>query len=195
MDDIRNLTGMHIDILREIGNIGAGNAATALSTLLNKKIEMAVPRVQIATFAEMMESIGGPEQVVACVYLRIEGEAPGNMFFVLPPEQAERFVRRMIGDDSFSFQGEAHELGCSALQELGNILAGSYLSALAIDMIGAVLSFGLLELSRVGDYAILIDTAIYDERRPDESINGHFFLLPDPDSFSIIFRALGVDGL
>lgn len=80
MDDIRNLTGMHIDILREIGNIGAGNAATALSTLLNKKIEMAVPRVQIATFAEMMESIGGPEQVVACVYLRIEGEAPGNMF-------------------------------------------------------------------------------------------------------------------
>ncbi|MCG6171515.1 chemotaxis protein CheC, partial [Anoxybacillus sp. LAT_11] len=95
-------------------------------------------------------------------------------------------------------------------QELGNILAGSYLSALAdftrlnlhpsvpalaIDMIGAVLSFGLLELSRVGDYAILIDTAIYDERRPDESINGHFFLLPDPESFSTIFRALGVDGL
>ncbi|CAM3918712.1 cheY-P phosphatase CheC [Geobacillus stearothermophilus ATCC 7953] len=209
LDDIRNLTGTHIDILREMGNIGAGNAATALSMLLNKKIEMAVPRVQIATFAEMMELIGGPEQVVACVYLRVEGEAPGNMFFVLPPDQAEKFVRRMTGDGSFSFQGEAHELGRSALQELGNILAGSYLSALAdftrlnlhpsvpalaIDMIGAVLSFGLLELSRVGDCAILIDTAIYDDRRPNESINGHFFLLPDPESFSIIFRALGVEG-
>ncbi|NNV04999.1 chemotaxis protein CheC [Geobacillus sp. C56-T2] len=209
MDDVRSLTGTHIDILREIGNIGAGNAATALSLLLNKKIEMSVPRVQIATFAEMMELIGGPEQVVACVYLRIEGEAPGNMFFVLPPEQAERFVRRMIGDDSFSFQDGADELGCSALQELGNILTGSYLSALAdftqlalhpsvpalaIDMLGAVLSFGLLELSRAGDYAILIDTAIYDERRPNESIDGHFFLLPDPESFSTIFRALGVSG-
>ena len=209
LDDIRNLTGTHIDILREMGNIGAGNAATALSMLLNKKIEMAVPRVQIATFAEMMELIGGPEQVVACVYLRVEGEAPGNMFFVLPPDQAEKFVRRMTGDGSFPFQGEAHELGRSALQELGNILTGSYLSALAdftrlnlhpsvpalaIDMIGAVLSFGLLELSRVGDCAILIDTAIYDDRRPNESINGHFFLLPDPESFSIIFRALGVEG-
>jgi len=208
LEDIFRLTGAHIDILREIGNIGAGNAATALSTLLNKKIEMAVPRVQVATFAEMMELIGGPEQVVACVYLRVEGEAPGNMFFVLPPEQAERFVRRMTGDDSFSFQGEADELGCSALQELGNILAGSYLSALAdftqlalqpsvpalaLDMIGAVLSFGLLEMSRAGDYAILIDTAIYDERRPKETIDGHFFLLPDPESFSTIFRALGVD--
>ncbi|WP_017437064.1 chemotaxis protein CheC [Saccharococcus caldoxylosilyticus] len=208
MDHIRKLTGTHIDILKEIGNIGAGNAATALSKLLNKKIEMAVPHVQIAAFDEMMELIGGAEQVVACVYLHIEGDAPGNMFFVLSLEQAERFIRQMTGDETFSFREHSTELGQSALQELGNILAGSYLSALAdfthlvlypsvpmltVDMIGAILQYGLLELSRAGDYAILIDTAVYDERRPEDSVNGHFFLLPDPDSFASIFRALGVE--
>ncbi|EZP78061.1 CheC, inhibitor of MCP methylation [Parageobacillus genomosp. 1] len=208
MDHIRKLTGTHIDILKEIGNIGAGNAATALSKLLNKKIEMAVPHVQIAAFDEMMELIGGAEQVVACVYLRIEGDAPGNMFFVLSLEQAERFIRQMTGDETFSFHEHPTELGQSALQELGNILAGSYLSAFAdfthlalypsvpmltVDMIGAILQYGLLELSRAGDYAILIDTAVYDERRPENSVNGHFFLLPDPDSFASIFRALGVE--
>jgi chemotaxis protein CheC len=208
MEHINKLSGAHIDILKEIGNIGAGNAATALSKLLNKKIEMAVPYVQIATFDEVMELIGGAEQVVACVYLRIEGDAPGNMFFVLSLAQAERFIRQMTGDETFTLDGHPSELGESALQELGNILAGSYLSALAdftnlafypsvpmltVDMIGAILQYGLLELSRVGDYAILIDTALYDERRPEDSVNGHFFLLPDPDSFASIFRALGVD--
>ncbi|MFC4184579.1 chemotaxis protein CheC [Saccharococcus thermophilus] len=208
MDDIHKLNGTHIDILKEIGNIGAGNAATALSKLLNKKIEMAVPHVQIAAFDEIMELIGGAEQVVACIYLRIEGDAPGNMFFVLSLEQAERFIRQMTGDETFSFHEHPTELGQSALQELGNILAGSYLSALAdftqlalypsvpmltVDMIGAILQYGLLELSRVGDYAILIDTAVYDERRPEDSVNGHFFLLPDPDSFISIFRSLGVE--
>ncbi|AEH48564.1 chemotaxis protein CheC [Parageobacillus thermoglucosidasius] len=209
MEHFKQLSGTHIDILKEIGNIGAGNAATALSKLLNKKIEMAVPHVQIATFNETMELIGGAEQVVACVYLRIEGDAPGNMFFVLSLAQAARFIQQMTGDETSSLlDGHLSELGRSALQELGNILAGSYLSALAdftnlnlyssvpmltIDMIGAILQYGLLELSRVGDYAILIDTALYDERRPEDSVNGHFFLLPDPDSFASIFHALGVD--
>ncbi|GGJ56122.1 chemotaxis protein CheC [Anoxybacillus voinovskiensis] len=208
MATIRDLNADHIDILKEIGNIGAGNAATALSQLLNKKIEMNVPNVQIVSFDEMMDLVGGAEQVVAAVFLRIEGEAPGSMFFVLSLPQAERFVKQMTGDALFSLASpHPSELGISALQELGNILAGSYLSALAdftkltlypsvpaltVDMIGAILQYGLLELSRVGDYAIVIDTAVHEEQQPEDSINGHFFLLPDPDSFVPIFRSLGV---
>jgi chemotaxis protein CheC len=202
------LNADHMDILREIGNIGAGNAATALSHLLNRKIEMNVPDVRIVSFNEMMELVGGADHIVASVFLRIEGDVSGNMFFILSLEQAERFIQQMTGNKDFAFAEEVSELGMSALQELGNILAGSYLSALAdfthlklypsvpalsIDMIGAILGYGLIELSRVGDFAIVIDTALHEENQVQDSVNGHFFLLPDPDSFEPIFRALGVE--
>lgn len=207
MSYLENLSKMHLDILKEIGNIGAGHAATALSSLLNKKIDMNVPDVRIISFNEMMELAGGAENVVACVFFRLEGEAPGSMYFILPLEQSERFIREITGDISFSIE-TASEMELSALQELGNIMAGSYLSSLSdfthlnlvptvpslsIEMAGAVLSAGLLELSKVGDYAIVIDTKLIEGEQALNSINGHFFLLPDPDSFETIFAALGID--
>ncbi|MFB6466662.1 chemotaxis protein CheC [Cytobacillus sp. Hz8] len=206
---IQNISTLHLDVLKEIGNIGAGHAATALSLLLNRKIDMKVPDVRIVSFDEMMEMAGGADNVVAGVFLRIEGEAPGSMFFVLPLQQATKFIQHMIGDESFRFEEPPYnEIALSALQELGNILAGSYLTslsdftrldlypsvpALTIDMVGAIISYGLLELSQVSDYAIVIDTALNEEvDKISESVRGHFFLLPDPDSFHIIFQALGV---
>lgn len=208
MSYLKTLSTMHLDILKEIGNIGAGNAATALSTLLNKKIDMNVPSVSVITFNEMMELAGGPENVIACVFLRIEGDAPGSMYFILSLEQGERFIHKITGDSNFSIDSSYTDIAISALQELGNILAGSYLSALSnltnlnllptvpalsIEMAGAVISAGLLELSKVGDYAIVIDTELMEvEQENMKSINGHFFLLPDPDSFETIFSALGM---
>lgn len=208
MNFFEKISTIHLDLLREIGNIGAGHAATALSKLLNKKIDMKVPDVRIVSFDEMMNVMGGIENVVAGVFLRIEGDAPGSMFFVLPVEQASRFIREMINDDQFSFNTPPYsELGLSAYQELGNILAGSYLSslsdftnlslypsvpAISIDMAGAIISYGLLELSQVSDYAIVIDTALIDDDNDKEVVKGHFFLMPDPPSFSTIFKSLGV---
>lgn len=206
----KRISTIHLDILKEIGNIGAGHAATALSTLLDKKIDMKVPSVKVVSFDEMMEMAGGPDNVVVSVFLRIEGDAPGSMFFLLPLEQASRFIRTMLKDDSFSFDHPPYsELGLSAMQELGNILSGSYLSslsdftqlhlwpsvpALSIDMAGAIIGFGLLEISQVSDYAIVIDTALKEDDVEDsESVKGHFFLLPDPQSFENIFQALGVE--
>ncbi len=209
MSLIKNLSSTHIDILKEVGNIGAGNAATALSKLLNKKIDMKVPDVKIVTFNEMMEVVGGAENVVASVFLRVEGDAPGSMFFILSIEQASRFIKYLTNDSEFNLESPPYpELALSALQELGNILTGSYLTsfsdftnlnfhpsvpAISIDMVGAIISYGLIELSTVGDYAILIDTALQEEDQTiNDSVKGHFFLLPDPDSFSIIFKSLGV---
>ncbi|MCA1030094.1 chemotaxis protein CheC [Bacillus timonensis] len=206
LDKINNT---QIDVLKEIGNIGAGHSATALSKLLNKKIDMKVPDVKIVTFDEVMDLAGGPENIVASVFLRIEGDAPGSMFFVLSLAQASRFIQQLTGDNSFSFDNPPYaEIAISALQELGNILSGSYLSslsdfthlrlypsvpALSIDMVGAILGYGLIELSQVSDYAIVIDAAINeDEVGEDEYVKGHFFLLPDPDSFQRIFQSLGV---
>ncbi|WLR52359.1 chemotaxis protein CheC [Bacillus tianshenii] len=205
----KQITNQHLDILKEVGNIGAGNAATALSQLLDKPIDMTVPDVRIVSFDDMMDMMGGSENVVASVFLRIDGEAPGSIFFMLPLEQANRFTQQITGVKECSFDTPPYsEISVSALQETGNILSGSYLSALsdftklhfypsvpalAIDMVGAVLSYGLIEISQQTDYAIIIDTALTEVGKPDaEKIDGHFLLLPDPDSFSTIFNALGV---
>ncbi len=200
----------HLDVLKEVGNIGAGHAATSLSKLLDRKIDMNIPDVRLVSFNEMMDIAGGAEQVLVSVFLRLEGDVSGSMFFVLPPEQAKRMAFQMTGDEKINFASPPYsEMGVSAINELGNILSGSYLSALSdftnlsiqpsvpsvsIDMIGAVLSFGLLELSQVSDHAIVIDTCIKDNSLNTGEVRGHFFLLPDPDSFPIIFKALGVQG-
>ena len=102
----KNITSMHLDVLKEIGNIGAAHAATSLSTLLNKKIDMKVPKVEMVSFDDMMDLAGGPESVVAGIYLRLAGDISGSMFFVLPVEQANRFIRKLIQDENFDFQTE-----------------------------------------------------------------------------------------
>lgn len=205
----QKITSLHLDVLKEIGNIGAAHAATALSDLLGKKIDMRVPKVEMVSFNDMMELAGGSEKVVVGIFLRIEGDAEGSMFFILPIEQANRFIRRLILDESFDFKKPpVSELGLSAMQEMGNILSGSYLSALSdftnlklyptvpglsVDMFGAIISIGLIELSHVGDNVIVINTSIFEDGFEDlETVRGHFFLLPDPDSFEAIFKALGV---
>ena len=192
-----------MDVLREVGNIGAGHAATALSRLLDKPVDMAVPTVSFVPFEEIADRVGGSEAVVVAVFLRVEGEAPGNLFFILNRDPARKILRDLLGFDAA--EGEAYtELELSALCEIGNILAGSYLSSLAdftglsmaptvpslaVDMAGAILSYGLLQFGTMGDDALLIDTKFLDGQR---EADGHFFLIPDPESFNRMFRALGV---
>ncbi|WP_442953842.1 chemotaxis protein CheC [Paenibacillus sp. URB8-2] len=192
-----------MDVLKEVGNIGAGNAATALSQLLNKPIDMAVPKVQLLGFEEIAEKVGGAEELVYAVFLRVEGEAPGNLFFILTPEAARSLLSRVAGISTVSVE-ELSEMEMSALSEIGNILAGSYLSsladftslsmyptvpALAMDMAGAILSYGLLQFGQMGDDALLIDTTFLEGK---DEIEGQFFLIPDPESFPKIFKSLGV---
>lgn len=210
MSYLDSITHLQLDTLKEIGNIGAGNAATALSLLVNKPVMMSVPSVKIATFDDTMDLAGGADNVVASVYMRIEGDITGNMYFILSLSQATRFINQMTGSNQFSFDHSFDdEISLSALTELGNILSGSYLSALSdftgmkiypsvpvlgIDMVGAMLGYGLLEFSQVGDYAIIIDTDLTEsDSKEEKDVNGHFFLLPDPESFDTLFSALGVE--
>lgn len=209
MSIIEKLTSYQLDVLKEVGNIGSGNAATALSKLLGTKVVMTTPSVRVISFEETLALVGGPEKLVVSVFLRIQGEAPGSMFFILPPVQAEKFVHQITGNTDFSLDGKYNrELGFSVLQETGNILSGSYLSALAdlteldmhasvpslnIDMAGAILAEGLMEVSTTGDYATIIDTLIEEVSEDNQIIQGHFFLLPDSTSFTSIFSALGVE--
>jgi chemotaxis protein CheC len=203
VDVFSQLEDFQLDVLKEVGNIGAGHAATALSTLLDKPIDMLVPKVRMLPFEEICESVGGAETVVLAIFLRVDGDAPGNMFFILDLDAAKNMLRDLVGL-SLPDQEEYSELELSALNEIGNILAGSYLSsladftnlnmqptvpALAIDMAGAILSYGLLQFGQMGDQALLIDTKFLEG---ENEVQGHFFLIPDPESFGKIFSALGV---
>lgn len=205
MDAFKRLQEFQMDVLKEVGNIGAGHAATALSTLLNKPVDMQVPKVRMLPFEEISASVGGAEQVVLAIFLRVDGDAPGNMFFIVAMESAKKLLKNLIGLETVSEEGEFTELELSALNEIGNILAGSYLTSLAdftqlhllptvpslaIDMAGAILSFGLLQFGEMGDHALLIDTKFLEG---NHEVQGHFFLIPDPESFNKIFTALGVD--
>ncbi|SFP08181.1 chemotaxis protein CheC [Salibacterium halotolerans] len=209
MTYIHNIQPVHLDALQEAGNIGAGNAATALSQLLHKKIDLHVPSVRMVDFQEMQAIAGGEEEVVAASFLRVTGEAPGSMFFILQKEEAEELAYTLTGRKVDIIDDSLDELAASALRELGNILAGAYLSALAdftglsmqpsvpslaVDMAGAIISAGLLEISIKGDHAIVIDTVMEEAaENSTDAVNGQFFLLPDPEAFDKIFKSLGVE--
>ncbi|WP_139488965.1 chemotaxis protein CheC [Brevibacillus dissolubilis] len=193
-----------LDVLREVGNIGAGHATTALSKLLQKEIDMKVPQVKIIHFDEIADFLGGDEVVVITVFLRVEGDCPGNMFFILDFSSARNLLEQLLGMKVDEEQEGFTEMELSALHEIGNILTGSYLSsladftnlnlqpsvpALAIDMAGAILSYGLIALGQNGDYALTIDTAFFEG---NEQVQGHYFFIPDPESFEKLFSSLGV---
>jgi len=204
MEDITALSGVQMDALREIGNIGAGNAATALSQLLNKRIDMTVPRVSVLPLDEVPDVLGGPENIVAGIFLRVLGNAPGSVMFMLPRNSALILVDMLLGKEIGATK-ILNDIDQSALKEIGNILAGSYLNALsmltnltllpsvpalAFDMLGAILSVVLAELGQVGDYALVIETEFAEANK---EVKGHFFLIPDPGSLSIILKAIGVN--
>lgn len=204
MIDEFNLTPSQLDAMREIGNIGAGNTATALSQIVNKKIDMNVPQVSIVPIEDVPDLVGGPDALIVAIFLRVYGKAPGNILFLMPKENAFYLVDDLMGRPHGTTQS-LDEMDVSALKEVGNILAGSYLNAffhftslsmlpsipsLAIDMAGAVLNIVLVQLGQMGDHAMVIETKFLAE---DDSINGHFFLVPDPGSLATIVKAVGVE--
>lgn len=196
---MKELTNTQIDMLAEISNIGAGHAATALSQLLNRKILLHVPSVKVIPIAQVPDVVGGPETLVVGLFFRIFGQAKGNILILFPKESALALIADLLNREP-SGAGVLQEMETSALKEVGNILAASYLNAisqmlkmvlipsvpgLAYDMAGAVLDYILIELSQEGETALLIETEFVSESR----IKGHFFLLPDPESLRLILNA------
>lgn len=200
--ELNELNPLHFDVLKEIANIGAGNATTALSKMLNAKVDMKVPCIQFMEFKELAEGIGGAENLVVGILLTLDIGIDGMMMFILERDSAEQIVNLLMGKSGKL--DEFTEMDLSALQEIGNIIAGSYLSAisaftnmtisasvpyLSIDMAGAILSVPAIEFSKISDKALLIETEFGDK---DTIINGYFILIPTLDAFATIFSALGL---
>lgn len=203
MTKIGDLNNFQLDVLKEIGNIGAGHAATALSQLISEPITMTVPNVSVVSLAQVSEILGGAEQVVVGIYMRMFGDVPGKIIFVFTEEEAMTLAGMLTGKNDKSQAFNDYEK--SALKEIGNIMTGAYLYALtkltgynvlssvpilANDMVGAILNTALLEFGIIGDYALFIQTQFSLTQR---KINGHFFLVPDPGALDVLLNALGVE--
>lgn len=203
--DLDNMQSVQFDVLKEIGNIGAGNATTALSKLLDTRIDMRVPKVNLAGFSEITGIIGDEEQVMVGILLSLEGDVNGMMMFLLDTKSAGRLVKSILkkenepDKDIYDFD----EIELSALNEIGNIITGAYLSALSdltkltivssvpnlqVDMAGAILSIPAIEFSKIGDKVLLIETQ-FDE---ESNINGYFLLVPELESYDVILSSLGL---
>ncbi|WP_026689878.1 chemotaxis protein CheC [Alteribacter aurantiacus] len=206
--DRKAISEKHLDAFKETANIGAGHAATALSTLLNKPMDMSVPQVDLVPFEEMNERLGGGEAVVVAAFLQVEGDVTGSLFFMLSLDGASSLVQELTSNLEEPLKTPPYSsMALSAFNEVGNILAGSYLSALAeftklrlyptvsqtvVDMAMAIVSHGLIAHSMHSDYALVIDTKMTEKGCDKNKMNGHFFFLPDPKSFQPLLQSLGV---
>ena len=199
---IADLNSQQIDVLKEIGNIGAGNAVTALSKMVSKRIDMKVPIVNIVEFKEVAELVGGPEMLVSGIYFKVSGDITGSIMFLIDNDSSRTLINWLMGKDETN--ADLDEIELSALKEVGNILAGSYLSSLstltglsmtvsipslAIDMAGAIMSVPVILFGQVGDHVLLIET---DFIEGINRVKGNFFLIPDEQSFEILLKSLGV---
>lgn len=200
--NLQQLNEMYVDVLREIGNIGAGNATTAVSQMLNTKIDMNVPIVKLLPVEEIGSVMGDEEQTIVGIFLGVEGDINGSMMFLMDMTSAHQMVNRLMMRDP-DYAGDFDEMDQSAIREIGNIIASSYLSALsrltglyisptvpflAVDMAAAILSVPAVQFGMMGDQALLIETEFGD----DKKLSGYYILMPEEDSYEKILTSLGI---
>lgn len=198
---LETMSQEYYDVLKELGNIGAGNATTALAQLINCRVDMNVPQVRLLSFPELGEMMGGEDQVMAGIYLKVEGDITGSIMFLLEKESARHLVSKLMGMELC--EGDFSEMELSALKEIGNIITGAYLNSLStitnlkiypsvpdlrIDMAGAILSVPAIEFAALGDKILLIQTQFTD----DIALDGYFVLVPDLESYAKILNSLGI---
>jgi chemotaxis protein CheC len=206
------LNDTQIDVLREIGNIGAGNAATALATLLDERVDISVPRVQITDFDTAVGALGGAETMTVGVLVNFMGEANGMIMFLLEMEEAKGILKILIGDLEDeevpeAEHGENHlsPLKLSAIKEIGNILSSSYINSIstltgmkidisvpyvAIDMVGALMSVPIIEFGSVGDKVMFIEESFSAE---ENNLSSNIIMFAEMETIKIIMERLGME--
>ena len=198
------LTEIQLDALREVANIGAGNAATSLSRLLEKRIRMHVPSVHLLPIQEVAEALGGREQVVTAIYLQIHGSATAGFMLLFSEEGARKLASHLLGRwsrDAVRWD----ELAESALKEMGNVFTGSYFTALsqmvslrffqsvpdlATDMLQSVLDNALIQLAREAEHALVFETKF---EAGAETIPSYCLFIPEPEGWLAVLGALHLE--
>ena len=208
LNSMDQLNAMHFDVLREIGNIGQGNAASALSQMLGQAIDIEVPTVKLLDFNETVEYLGGPENIVLGMLVTLKGEIQGMMLYVLQQGFAAKMINAVFGKEMTDLM-TLDEMDMSFIQEIGNILAGSYVNAISsltgltidisvptvtVDMSGAILAVPAVEFAQIGSKVLFIDDSfIFGSQGKSSEIQSNVILVPELDSLETLFRRLGVE--
>lgn len=203
MDNYNNLNEDQKDVLREIGNIGGGNAATALSSILAGRVDMSVPELNIVGANEISAILGGPEQEVVGILVRMTTDIKGMLLFLLDKKFTHLLINSLLDKNIDSFEN-INEMDLSALKEIGNILAGSYVNAIctltslqikleppdiAVDMVGAILSYPAAIFGEMGDKVLYINENFFCG---GTNIKSHMLIMPEIDSLEKMLKCLGV---
>ena len=205
INDYDDLSGFHLDVFKELGSIGSGNAATALSNLLEQKITMTVPEVSILGNNDTVMRLGGPEKIVAAILVTFSSSINGLILYLQSLDYINNILSGSMGVKVSDFS-ELTDINISALTEIGNIVISSYISAISsmtglkielsppaitVNMLGAVMSVPMTEFGYETDKLMLIDGNIVFDGNPVES---NILMLPDVPSLNIILNKLGVMG-
>jgi chemotaxis protein CheC len=204
INSLEQLNEMHIDVLKEIGNIGAGNAATSLSQMLNTKVDMSTPSVKILDINDAATCLGGPENVVIGILSKLEGDIDGIMMFIIEQDFAKSVLTSLLGVEEVSCD-QLSEMELSAISELGNIMIAAYtgsistlsqlnmkttVPSIAVDMVGALLSVPAIEMGTVSDKIIFIED---DFLSGNNDISANMLLVPSIDSLNRLMKELGIE--
>lgn len=204
MLNLNQLNEMHLDVLKEIGNIGAGNAATSLSQMLNTAVDMTVPTVRILDINDAATALGGPENAVVGILTKLYGDIEGIMMFIIEQEFAKTALHALLGEESIQYE-KMSEIELSAISEIGNIMISAYtgsistlsslniktsVPAVTVDMVGAILSVPAIEMSSVSDKIIFIQDDFLSQK---DDVSANMLLVPSMESLSKLMKQLGID--
>lgn len=201
IDKYENIDGMTLDVLREIGSIGTGNAATALSGIMSEPVQMTVPKIDLREFNDAISLLGEAEELVAAVLVKMSGEIEGTMLFLLRLDFITSVLRHIMGKEITEFS-QLQEMEISALTEIGNIMISSYTNAIstlagveidlsvpaiAVNMLGGILSVPMAEIGYETDKLLMINgTLIVQGEEHDSTI----LMLPDIESLNKLMNKL-----
>ncbi len=192
-----------MDMLKEIGSIGGGNAATALSSMLNAKVNMSLPEVKALGFNAALNLLGDPEEVVAAIFVEMSGEVEGVILFILKNDFADKIVQNMLGKASVDLL-QLDELDTSVLTEIGNIVISSYITAMSslsnvevelsvpqftVNMLGGILSVPIAVMGQHSDRIMMIKGKF---KIDGIAMDSDMLLLPDVKSLNVLMKKLGV---
>jgi chemotaxis protein CheC len=205
--DFDSFNSIQMDAIREVGNIGAGNAATALSKLLGRVVDMDVPVAELVSVYEIANHYGSPEDLACGVLIRADGEFSCNIIFLMYEEEASTLADLLISMDLSSMEEEVRmQIRDSALAEVGNIILGAFLNALssmtgwalpvsvpavAHDMLGSIMDVVAAMFGIMGDTALLVKTTLKIQDS-DAEARGMVIMVPDPGSLEVLLKRLGV---
>ena len=196
----------HIDVLCEIGNIGAGNAATSLSVMIDEGVNISVPQVRLLDYDSVIRAVGDPEDLGIAIMIKYSGDVRGIVLFLLGYEDAKGFADILIQDAGADSQEGLSEMMISTIKEIGNILGSSYLGSIStltglnydisipyvsIDMVGAIMSAPMLEFSVDNSKILMIEESFSTGTR---SLKSHVILFADIPSLNKILTTLGIEG-